>query len=181
MAGKKGKSGGTNSKYTQENYEQMKTYLTAGLSLKDACTLVGIAYSTWNGYEQKDPSLRRERKKWQGMLKARAKLNIAEHIFGNKKKNISPSAGYSLQYLDRLVDQEAKNAQNAVNRATARKINAEVKRLEIETQLASLNLADLKQQIDDANNAEETNVDDLANAIEKGMEGLFDVDDEIET
>lgn len=181
MAGKAKRSGGENSKFTKETYEQMKNYLMAGLSLRDACTMVGLAYSTWNGYEQKDPSLRRKRKQWQGMLKARAKMNIAEHIYGNKKKNIKPSAGYSKAYLDSLTDQEYKNAQNAVARATARKINAETKRLEIETQLANMNLTDLRQQIDDANNAEHKNVDDLASAIGKGMEGLFGGDDEIET
>ena len=139
MAGKAKRSGGENSKFTKETYEQMKNYLMAGLSLRDACTMVGLAYSTWNGYEQKDPSLRRKRKQWQGMLKARAKMNIAEHIYGNKKKNIKPSAGYSKAYLDSLADQEYKNAQNAVARANARKINAETKRIEAETKRLNSN------------------------------------------
>lgn len=139
MAGKAKRSGGENSKFTKETYEQMKNYLMAGLSLRDACTMVGLAYSTWNGYEQKDPSLRRKRKQWQGMLKARAKMNIAEHIYGNKKKNIKPSAGYSKDYLDSLTDQEYKNAQNAVARATARKINAEIERIKAETKRLNSN------------------------------------------
>ena len=134
MAGKAKRSGGSNSKFNKETYDQMKNYLMAGLSLRDACTMVGLAYSTWNGYEQKDPSLRRKRKQWQGMLKARAKMNIAEHIYGNKKKNIKPSAGYSKDYLDSLIDQEYKNAQNAVARAQARKISAETARIKMETE-----------------------------------------------
>lgn len=133
MAGKKGKSGGTNSKYTQETYEQMKNYLVAGLSLRDACALAGIAYSTWNGYEQHNPSLRRERKQWQEKLKARAQLNIAEQIYGNKKKGIEPSVQMSMYLLEREEQKEAKNAQNAVYRANAAKLRAEAKRLEAET------------------------------------------------
>lgn len=113
--------------------EKMRSYLMAGVSLKDACTLLGIGYTTWNDYERKNPDIRRKRKQWQGMLKAQAKLNLAEHIYGNEKKKIKPSVGWSQYYLDSLVDQEYKNAQNAVSRATARKINAEVKRIEAET------------------------------------------------
>ena len=134
MAGKKGKSGGTNSKDTPETYEQMKNYLTAGLSLRDACALAGIAYSTWNGYEQNNPSLRRERKQWQGMLKARAQMNIAEHIFGNKKKKIKPDVQMSMYLLEREEEKEAKNAQNAVYRANAVKLRAEAKRIDAETE-----------------------------------------------
>lgn len=133
MAGKKGKSGGTNSKYTQETYEQMKTYLVAGLSLRDACALAGIAYSTWNGYEQHNPELRRERKQWQEKLKARAQLNIAEQIYGNKKKGIAPSIQMSMYLLEREEQKEAKNAKNAVYRANAVKLRAEAKRIEAET------------------------------------------------
>ena len=132
MAGKKGKSGGTNSKYTQETYEQMKTYLVAGLSLRDACALAGIAYSTWNGYEQHNPELRRERKQWQEKLKARAQLNIAEQIYGNKKKGIAPSIQMSMYLLEREEQKAAKNAKNAVYRANAVKLRAEAKQIEAE-------------------------------------------------
>lgn len=66
--------------------EKMQSYLMAGVSLKDACTLLGIGYTTWNDYERKNPDIRRKRKQWQGMLKARAKMNIAEHCFWEQNK-----------------------------------------------------------------------------------------------
>lgn len=62
--------------------------MMAGVSLKDACELIGIGDRTWRDFEQKNPDFRRKRKQWQGMLKARAKVNIAEQVFGNKEKGI---------------------------------------------------------------------------------------------
>lgn len=124
---------GRPTKITDAVIRQMKNYIMAGISLKDACELVGIGATTWREFERREPNFRRKRKQWQGMLKAQAKLNLAEHIYGNKNKNIKPSVGWSQYLLDSLVDQEYKNAQNAVSRATARKINAEVKRIEAET------------------------------------------------
>lgn len=117
--------------------EKMKNYLMAGLSLKDACTLLGLGYTTWNDFERHHPDIRRKRKQWQGMLKAQAKLNLADHIYGNQKKGIKPSVGWSQYLLDSLSEQEYKNAQNAVSRAQARKINAEVEKLKAE--IAALN------------------------------------------
>lgn len=117
--------------------EKMQHYMMAGLSLKDACALLGIGCSTWNDYERKNPDIRRKRKQWQGMLKAQAKLNIAEHIYGNKKKGIKPSVGWSQYLIDSISDQDYKNAQNAVSRAQARKINAEVEKLKAE--IAAMN------------------------------------------
>lgn len=113
--------------------EKMQSYLMAGVSLKDACALLGIGYTTWNDYERKNPDIRRKRKQWQGMLKARAKMNIAEHVFGNKKKGIEPSVQMSMYFLEREEQKEAKNAQNAVYRANAVKLRAEAKRIEAET------------------------------------------------
>lgn len=119
--------------------EKMQSYLMAGVSLKDACTLLGIGYTTWNDYERKNPDIRRKRKQWQGMLKARAKMNIAEHVFGNKTKGIEPSAEWSRYLLDSLAAQETKNIQNTLSRANARKINAETKRIEAETKRLNSN------------------------------------------
>lgn len=127
------KKPGRPAKITDAVIAQMKNYMMAGISLKDACELIGIGDRTWREFEQKNPNFRRKRKQWQGMLKAQAKLNLAEHIYGNKEKGIKPSVGWSQYLIDSLVDQEYKNAQNAVSRATAKKINAEVKRIEAET------------------------------------------------
>lgn len=131
------KRAGRPTKITDVVINQMKNYIMAGISLKDACELVGIGATTWREFERREPNFRRKRKQWQGMLKAQAKLNLADHIYGNKKKGIKPSVGWSQYLLDSLSDQEYKNAQNAVSRAQARKINAEVEKLKAE--IAAMN------------------------------------------
>lgn len=134
------KKAGRPTKITDDVINQMRSYMMAGVSLKDACELVGIGVTTWREFEQKEPNFRRKRKKWQGMLKARAKVNIAEQVFGNKEKGIEPNLGWSQYVLDRAMDQETKNAQNALTRANARKVNMETKRIEAE--IARLNSND---------------------------------------
>lgn len=133
------KKAGRPTKITDDVINQMRSYMMAGVSLKDACELVGIGVTTWREFEQKEPNFRRKRKKWQGMLKARAKVNIAEQVFGNKEKGIEPNLGWSQYVLDRAMDQETKNAQNALTRANARKINAEIERIKAETKRLNSN------------------------------------------
>jgi len=133
------KKAGRPTKITDNVINQMRSYMMAGVSLKDACELVGIGVTTWREFEQKEPNFRRKRKKWQGMLKARAKVNIAEQVFGNKEKGIEPNLGWSQYVLDRAMDQETKNAQNALTRANARKINAEIERIKAETKRLNSN------------------------------------------
>ena len=87
------KKAGRPTKITDDVINQMRSYMMAGVSLKDACELVGIGVTTWREFEQKEPNFRRKRKKWQGMLKARAKVNIAEQVFGNKEKGIESTIG----------------------------------------------------------------------------------------
>lgn len=133
------KKPGRPAKITDAVITQMKNYMMAGVSLKDACELIGIGDRTWRDFEQKNPDFRRKRKQWQGMLKARAKVNIAEQVFGNKEKGIEPNLGWSQYVLDRAMDQETKNAQNALTRANARKINAEIERIKAETKRLNSN------------------------------------------
>lgn len=120
-------------KINNETVQSMKQSLMLGLSLKDACELEDISTSTWRRYETKHPDIRRKRKRWQKALKVHAKANIAEFIYGNKKKNIEPSLQMSMYILEHEAKLEAKNSQNAVNRATAIKLRAEAKRIEAET------------------------------------------------
>ena len=120
-------------KINDETVQSMKQSLMVGLTLKEACEMEDISTSTWRRYEEKHPDIRRKRKRWQKALKVHAKANIAEFIYGNKKKNIKPSLQMSMYILEHEAKLEAKNSQNAVNRATAIKLRAEAKRIEAET------------------------------------------------
>ena len=120
-------------KIDNETVQSMKQSLMVGLTLKEACEMEDISTSTWRRYEEKHPDIRRKRKRWQKALKVHAKANIAEFIYGNKKKNIKPSLQMSMYILEHEAKLEAKNSQNAVNRATAIKLRAEAKRIEAET------------------------------------------------
>lgn len=120
-------------KIDNETVQSMKQSLMVGLTLKEACEMEDISTSTWRRYEEKHPDIRRKRKRWQKALKVHAKANIAEFIYGNKKKNIEPSLQMSMYILEHEAKLEAKNSQNAVNRATAIKLRAEAKRIEAET------------------------------------------------
>ena len=106
----------------------MKQSLMLGLSLKDACELEDISPSTWRRYEAKHPDIRRKRKRWQKALEIRAKVIIANKVYDKDK----PSGYYAQYILDRQLDRETKNAQNALTRANARKVNMETKRIEAE-------------------------------------------------
>lgn len=106
----------------------MKQSLMLGLSLKDACELEDISTSTWRRYETKHPDIRRKRKRWQKALEIRAKVIIANKVYDKDK----PSGYYAQYILDRQLDRETKNAQNALTRANARKVNMETKRIEAE-------------------------------------------------
>lgn len=59
----------------------MKNYMITGLSPKDACLLLNVSVSTWRLYEKDHSDIRRKRKQWQGMLKAQAKINIANQLW----------------------------------------------------------------------------------------------------
>lgn len=120
-------------KINDETVQSMKQSLMVGLTLKEACEMEDIDVSTWRRYELKHPDIRRKRKRWQKALKVHAKANIAEFIYGNKKKDIKPDLQMSMYVLEHEAKLEAKNSQNAVNRATAVKLRAEAKRIEAET------------------------------------------------
>lgn len=133
------KKAGRPTKITDAVINQMKNYIMAGISLQDACELVGIGTTTWREFERREPNFRRKRKQWQGMLKARAKVNIAEQVFGSKEKGIEPSLQWSQYILDKTIEQETKNAQNALARANAKKVNAETERIKAETKRLNSN------------------------------------------
>lgn len=120
-------------KINDETVRSMKQSLMVGLTLKEACEMEDIDVSTWRRYESKHPDIKRKRKRWQKALKVHAKANIAEFIYGNKKKDIKPDLQMSMYVLEHEAKLEAKNSQNAVNRATAVKLRAEAKRIEAET------------------------------------------------
>ncbi len=153
-------------KINDETVQSMKQSLMVGLTLKEACEMEDIDVSTWRRYESKHPDIKRKRKRWQKALKVHAKANIAEFIYGNKKKDIKPDLQMSMYVLEHEAKLEAKNSQNAVNRATAVKLRAEAKRIEAETAQINGEAGALKESttiIDDIgaiNNAKDTNVKD---------------------
>lgn len=153
-------------KINDETVQSMKQSLMVGLTLKEACEMEDIDVSTWRRYESKHPDIKRKRKRWQKALKVHAKANIAEFIYGNKKKDIKPNLQMSMYVLEHEAKLEAKNSQNAVNRATAIKLRAEAKRIEAETAQINGEAGALKESttiIDDIgaiNNAKDTNVKD---------------------
>lgn len=153
-------------KINDETVQSMKQSLMVGLTLKEACEMEDIDVSTWRRYESKHPDIKRKRKRWQKALKVHAKANIAEFIYGNKKKDIKPDLQMSMYVLEHEAKLEAKNSQNAVNRATAIKLRAEAKRIEAETAQINGEAGALKESttiIDDIgaiNNAKDTNVKD---------------------
>lgn len=100
--------------------------MIAGLSLKDACSLLEIDYSTWNKFEKNNPSFSMKRKKWQGQLKARAQANISNEVINHK----DPS--WSAWVLERETKLEEKRANNALVRARARREKAQAKMIEEE-------------------------------------------------
>lgn len=115
-------------KINEETVQSMKQSLMVGLTLKEACELEDISTSTWRRYEAKHPDIRRKRKRWQKALEIRAKVIIANKVYDKDK----PSGYYAQYILDRQLDRETKNAQNALTRANARKVNMETKRIEAE-------------------------------------------------
>lgn len=123
-------------KINEETVQSMKQSLMVGLTLKEACELEDISTSTWRRYETKHPDIRRKRKRWQKALEIRAKVIIANKVYDKDK----PSGYYAQYILDRQLDRETKNAQNALTRANARKVNMETKRIEAE--IARLNSND---------------------------------------
>lgn len=123
-------------KINNETVQSMKQSLMVGLTLKEACELEDISTSTWRRYETKHPDIRRKRKRWQKALEIRAKVIIANKVYDKDK----PSGYYAQYILDRQLDRETKNAQNALTRANARKVNMETKRIEAE--IARLNSND---------------------------------------
>lgn len=101
--------------------KEMRNYMVAGMSLKDACSLLEIDVSTWRRFEEKNPDYRRKRLKWQKMLKARAKMNIAKAIA--EKNDIS----LSVYMLDYEMKREEKKVKNSLTRARAKKVREEAK------------------------------------------------------
>lgn len=108
-------------KITDKKIAEMKNYMIAGLSLKDACLLLDVSVSTWRLYENDHPDIRRKRKQWQGMLKAQAKINIAKQIMGSNDVSLS------VYLLDKEESRETKRVQNALTRAKAKKTVIEAK------------------------------------------------------
>lgn len=108
------KGAGRPQKINDEVVAQMKNYIIAGLTLKDACSLLEITYTTWNNYEKKHPDILRKRKAWQGMLKAQAQANIARVVMNDKDPKMS------VWVLNREEMLEAKRASNELVRARAK-------------------------------------------------------------
>ena len=117
-------------KIDEKVVQSIKQSLMLGMNLTEACYLEDISTSTWRRYEEKHPDIRRKRKRWQKALEIRAKVIIANKVYDKKK----PSGYYAQYILDRQLDRETKNAQNAVARAQARKISAETARIKMETE-----------------------------------------------
>lgn len=116
-------------KVDEKVVQSIKQSLLLGMNLTEACYIEDISTSTWRRYEEKHPDIRRKRKRWQHALEIRAKVIIANKVYDKDK----PSGYYAQYILDRQSDRETKRAQNAVARAQARKINAEIARIEAET------------------------------------------------
>ena len=116
-------------KINSKMIDQMKEYMVAGLSLKDACSLLEIDTSTWRRFEKKNPEYAVKRKGWQAKLKARAQFNIAKQIM-NKG-----DAGWSAYLLKREMLLEEKRATNALARAQAKEARARVKNIEADTRI----------------------------------------------
>lgn len=98
---------------------QMRMYMIAGVSLKDACKALEITYSAWNKFEKANPDYSAKRKSWQSMLEARSKLIIADEILN--KKDVSTA----VWYLERLDKKSDKDARNELTRAQAKKYRVE--------------------------------------------------------
>lgn len=111
-------------KITDKLIKEMKQYMVAGLSLKDACTLLEIGYNTWNDYERHHPNIRAKRKAWQNMLKAQAQANIAKQVLNEK----DPS--WSSYVLDRELKLEEKRANSSLIRARAKRERIQAKLLQ---------------------------------------------------
>ena len=136
--------------------KEMRNYMVAGMSLKDACSLLEIDVSTWRRFEEKNPDYRRKRLKWQKMLKARAKMNIAKAIA--EKNDISLSV-YMLNYE---MKREEKKVKNSLTRARAKKVREEAKIAESQAmQLQALeDSSDQAVIIDDFTDEEVSDHDD---------------------
>lgn len=136
--------------------KEMRNYMVAGMSLKDACSLLEIDVSTWRRFEEKNPDYRRKRLKWQKMLKARAKMNIAKAIA--EKNDISLSV-YMLNYE---MKREEKKVKNSLTRARAKKVREEAKIAESQAkQLQALeDSSDQAVIIDDFTDKEVSDHDD---------------------
>ncbi|CAM2830629.1 hypothetical protein [Lactobacillus crispatus] len=154
MSDKKG--AGRPCKIDQEMIKEMRNYMVAGMSLKDACSLLEIDVSTWRRFEEKNPDYRRKRLKWQKMLKARAKMNIAKAIA--EKNDISLSV-YMLNYE---MKREEKKVKNSLTRARAKKVREEAKIAESQAkQLQALeDSSDRAVIIDDFTDEEVSDHDD---------------------
>jgi hypothetical protein len=123
------KGAGRPCKIDQKMIDEMKQYMIAGLTLKDACSLLEIDTSTWRRFEKKNPKYAVKRKKWQSMLKTQALINIAGQIM---KEN---DAGWSAYLLKREMTLEEKRATNALARAQAKESRARVKNIEADTRI----------------------------------------------
>lgn len=136
--------------------KEMRNYMVAGMSLKDACSLLEIDVSTWRRFEEKNPDYRRKRLKWQKMLKARAKMNIAKAIA--EKNDIS----LSVYMLDYEMKREEKKVKNSLTRARAKKVREEAKIAESQAkQLQALeDSSDQAVIIDDFTDEEVSDHDD---------------------
>ncbi|MCW4387005.1 hypothetical protein [Limosilactobacillus oris] len=115
-------------KIDEKVVQSIKQSLMLGMNLTEACYVEDISTSTWRRYEEKHPDIRRKRKRWQKALEIRAKVIIANKVYDKAK----PSGYYAQYILDRQLDRETKNAQNALTRANARKIDMETQRIKAE-------------------------------------------------
>ena len=65
--------------------EQILQAIADGLNQTDALTLIGVAYSTWNGWLKADPELAADVKRAELSLKIKHLQNIASHAINDPK------------------------------------------------------------------------------------------------
>lgn len=148
---------GRPSKISEETVKEFKQYMIAGLTLKDACSLLEIDTSTWRRYEKKHPDIAVKRKRWQGMLKAQAQANIAKEIMSEK------DAGWSAYLMKREMQLEEKRAQNALARAQAKESKARFKNIEMDTRIKQAKVKAAERLTD----VSDDKLDELLNLLAK--------------
>lgn len=117
MAKKKGP--GAPEKIGEKEVKEMRSLIIAQIPLTTACSMLGFTYRTWHNYEKAHPEIFTERKQWEGTLKTKAKLNVADAIIN--KRDLATS----VDYLQKEDAKELKNAKQELTRAQAKKVLVE--------------------------------------------------------